>query len=226
MKTTRTNYFDHQLVNNVSINREVVDGVRYYRTPTGNLYPSVTTVLSSMSKTGIDNWIQAVGVEKADRIKRSAATRGTGMHQVCEDYLWNKDDYTKGAMPTSISLFNQLQSYLDNYVGKVYGIEVPLYSDELKTAGTCDLLCQLHGINCAVDFKSSTKAKTEAMIENYFYQATAYAIMAGEVYNIKIPTIGILISTEEDGMQFFLKHVAQYRERVTHFFKNYSCNIS
>ena len=224
MKTTRNNYFDLQLLPTVTINREVVDGTRFYRVPTGGLYPSVTTVLSSMSKQGILQWRESVGSEKAERVMRSAATRGTGTHQVCEDYMLNKEDYLKGAMPTSISLFKQIQPYIDKYIGKVYGVEIPLYSDTLKTAGTCDLLCQFHGMNAVVDFKTSTKAKKVEHIQNYFYQATAYAIMAEEMYKITIPYIGIIISTEEEGLQYFIEHTAKYKEIVTSFFQNYSCN--
>lgn len=226
MKTTRTKFFDLDLLPPVTINREVVDGTRFYRTPTGNLYPSVTTVLSTMVKKGLVEWRESVGNEKADRVMRSAATRGTGTHQVCEDYLLNNEQYLKGAMPTSISLFKQIQPYIDKYVGKVYGVEIPLYSDVLKTAGTCDLLCQMHGINAVVDFKTSTRGKKIEQIQNYFYQATAYAIMAEEIYGITIPSIVILISTEEEGLQYFVEQTGKYREIVTSFFQNYSCNNS
>lgn len=226
MKTMRNNYFVHELLPTVTIKREEVDGTRFYRVPTGGLYPSVTTVLSSMSKQGITQWRESVGKEKAERVMRSAAARGTGTHQICEDYMLNKDDYLRGAMPTSISLFKQIQKYLDIGVGKVYGVEIPLYSDKLKSAGTCDLLCQLHGMNAVVDFKTSTKAKKEEHIINYFYQATAYALMAEEIYKMTIPYIGIVIATEEEGPQIFLKHTSKYREIVTSFFENYSCNNS
>lgn len=222
----RTNFFKHELLTPVTINREVVDGTRFYRVPSGNLYPSVTTVLSSIIKKGLVEWRESVGNEKADRIMRSAATRGTGTHQICEDYLLNSESYLKSAMPSSVSLFKQIQPYLDKYVGKVYGVEIPLYSDTLKTAGTCDLLCQMHGINAIVDFKTSTRSKKIDQIQNYFYQTTAYAIMAEEIYKITIPTIVVLISTEDEGLQCFIEPTLKYREIVTSFFQNYSCNIS
>jgi len=195
----RTNFFKHELLTPVTINREVVDGTRFYRVPSGNLYPSVTTVLSSIIKKGLVEWRESVGNEKADRIMRSAATRGTGTHQICEDYLLNSESYLKGAMPSSVSLFKQIQPYLDKYVGKVYGVEIPLYSDTLKK----------------ID-----------QIQNYFYQTTAYAIMAEEIYKITIPTIVVLISTEDEGLQCFIEPTLKYREIVTSFFQNYSCNIS
>lgn len=218
--------FDHQFVDRVHIERVEIDGVRHYNTPGGGCYPSVTTVLSSMSKQGIVQWKESIGEEKAARILRQAAARGTATHAICEKYLLNEDNYLKGVMPSNISLFKQLQPYIDKHIGKVYGVEIPLYSHTLKSAGTCDLFCQLHGINAVVDFKTSMRAKKEEHIEGYFYQATAYAIMIEELYKMTVPAIGILIAVEDDHPQFFLKQTAQYREIVTSFFKNYSCNNS
>ncbi|NBP58526.1 hypothetical protein EBU71_18725 [bacterium] len=126
-------------------------------------------------------------------------------------------------MPSNVALFKQIQPYVDKHIGKVYGIEIPLYSDALKTAGTCDLFCQLHGINAVVDFKTSSHVKEERYIENYFYQATAYAIMIEERYKMSVPSIGLLVAVEDDNLQVFLKHTADYRKKVTEFFKNYSC---
>lgn len=220
----RVRVFEHQFVDRVSIERVEIDGTRFYKTPHGNHYPSVTTVLSSASKSGIIEWRKNVGEEKAQKILTQASNRGTATHSICENYLYNEQDYIKGAMPSNVALFKQIQPYLDNYIGKIYGIEIPLYSDKLKSAGTCDLFCQLHGINAIVDFKTSTRPKEEKYIENYFFQATAYAIMVEEIYNIKVPSLGILIAVEEGDFQFFIKQTASYREQVINFFNNYYIN--
>ena len=49
-----------------------VDGKRHYTTPNGDRYPSVTTVLSSMSAEGIAAWRARVGTEEANRISTQA----------------------------------------------------------------------------------------------------------------------------------------------------------
>lgn len=226
MKIQQRKLFEHALLDRISLERVEIDGVRHYKTPTGGCYPSVTTVLSSMSKQGILNWRESIGHEKADKILRQAAARGTATHAICERYMLNEENYIKGAMPANVSLFKQIQPYVDKNIGKVYGVEIPLFSDRLKSAGTCDLFCQLHGINAVVDFKTSIRPKDEKYIEGYFYQATAYAMMIEEIYKVSVPTIGILIAVEEDHLQVFTKQTAQYREIVTSFFQNYSCNIS
>jgi genome maintenance exonuclease 1 len=176
-----------------------------------------------MSAKGIAEWKERIGSEQASKVLAQASRRGTAVHSLCEKYLLNEENYIRGAMPSNVSLFKQIQPYMDKYIGKVYGIEIPLYSDELKSAGTCDLFCQLHGINAVVDFKTSAHAKEEKYIENYFFQATAYAIMLEERYKISVPSIGLLVAVEDDNLQVFLKHTSEFRKKVVSHFKNYSC---
>lgn len=222
MRQTRTNYFNLNLLPSAALERVEIDGKRLYRTPSGNLYPSVTTVLSGMNYQSIQAWKNSIGEEQANRIMTSAARRGTGMHELCERYMLNHDDYRYRAMPTSIFMFNQIKSYLDRHVDNVYGVEMRLYSDELKAAGTCDMFCRMHNINTVVDFKTSSRLKEESKIENYFYQATAYAMMIEELHKkTVIPQIAILIATPEGEPQFFLKHTSPYRSKVSDYFKLY-----
>ena len=44
------------------------DGTRYYVTPSGELYPSVTTITSQLTKAGIQAWRQRVGEETANKL--------------------------------------------------------------------------------------------------------------------------------------------------------------
>ena len=41
---------------------------RFYKTPEGNLYPSVTTVLGSIPSPELDAWILAVGKVEASKM--------------------------------------------------------------------------------------------------------------------------------------------------------------
>lgn len=199
-----------------------IDGKRFYQTPEGNVYPSVTTVIGESSdKKGLNEWYERVGKEQAEKIKTQAATRGTKVHKICEDYVLNKENIFDKHMPTSIHLFKQIQPYLDNYLNKVHGVEIPLYSDYLRTAGRCDLFCRMHDMYAIVDYKTSTKTKKEEWIENYFLQLTAYAMMVEERFNIKPAYIVVLIAVEEDGLQVFCKSPNTYRQKVTDMFRNY-----
>ena len=73
----------------INLPTETVDGKRYYVTPSGNRYPSVTSVTGILNKVWIQKWRKAVGEKKANKISRQAASRGTRYHQLQEDYVNN-----------------------------------------------------------------------------------------------------------------------------------------
>ena len=223
IQSKRSKTFDHQLLPEISLSESYVDGKRFYSTPEKKKYPSVTTVLGSvMDKTKLIEWQERVGKEEANNIKRRAANRGTKLHKVCEDYVLNKDNFLEGHSPLTIDLFKQVQPYIDRNIEIVYGVEIPLYSDFLMTAGRSDIFCKMKGQNVIVDYKTSTKPKKEEWIENYFLQLSTYAIMVEERYDIKVPYIVVVIANEEGEPQTFPKKVSEYREKVIDIFRNYS----
>lgn len=181
-------------------------------------------------KTHLEKWKARVGEQEAARVSRRASTRGTGMHQICEDYLRNAPNYIGKNPPLSIELFKNIQPAIDEHVEVVYGNELALYSHTLKTAGRTDLFCRFMGINTILDFKTSIKDKREDWIEDYFIQSTVYAIMIEEMYkdikSIKVPQIAILIAVEEGEQkyQLFVKRTADYREKAIQLFAQYHVN--
>ena len=64
---------------------------RMYETPDGASYPSVTTIMSYMSQDSIKAWRERVGEEEANKISNQAATRGTKIHDLCEQILLNNE---------------------------------------------------------------------------------------------------------------------------------------
>jgi len=212
--------FVHEPLPIVNLHAVETDGKRFYDVD-GELYPSVTTVLSSFTKQGIIEWRNRVGEEEANRVTKAATSRGTKVHLMCEDYVANKPDYKKDRMPTTVELFNQIKPYLDANVNKVYSIEGGLYSKVLKSAGRCDLICQVNGENAIIDYKTSSKHKPEDWIKNYFLQETAYAMMVYELHNISIKKIITLIATEEQGLQVVEKKPKDYINEVLTLFKLY-----
>lgn len=207
-----------------------IDGKRYYKTPDGQYYPSVTTVTSSFKKSYIEEWKKRVGEEEARRVSRKATTRGTALHSMCENYLANKPEYKRGQMPTILELFNKIKPTMDEHIDMIYGIELALFSHELKTAGRTDLFCRFMGLNTILDFKTSNRPKKEEDIEDYFVQATTYAMMVEEMYAdvkpIFIPQIAIVIAVEEAGSpgQLFIKQTTSYRSKARKLFADYHEN--
>ena len=186
------------------------DGKRFYQTPTGELFPSVTTVMSIMNKDAILAWRKRVGAEEANRISSKAARRGTKMHTVCENYLGNKE--LGNVMPDTLSLFRQIQPMIDEYVDNVYAIEAPLYSEHLKVGGRVDCVAEFDGKPAIIDFKTSSRVKTEDKIQNYFMQCVAYAVMFEERTGISIPRIAIIMAVEGDDPLLFVKKRDDYIE--------------
>ena len=211
---------DHKL------ERVSIDGKRFYVTPEGNKYPSVTTILSTMSAEKIAEWRNKIGHEEAQKISTQASRRGTSVHLLAEKYLRNDPDWAKDAMPSNIASFNNIKPYLDKWCSKVYANELTLYSDELKTAGQCDLIAQIHGIRTVGDFKTAKRAKKKEWILNYFYQCTAYALMLYEREKVWCPQICVMIATDEDGLQTFVERTNDYVPQVRQFFEQYHLNLT
>lgn len=172
---------------------------RVYITPEGKKYPSITTVLGAQSKEAILEWRRRVGDEEANRISHHAATRGTALHAVAENYINNEDEYfPPNTMPHVKALFKSIRPILDENVGKVILQEQPLYSDHLGVAGRVDLIAEYNGRLSVVDFKTSKRRKTRDEIKNYFAQATAYSIMFEERTGIPVPQLVIIMAIDDD----------------------------
>lgn len=227
MKTQLENRFLREELDVIDLDTVSIDGKRYYKTPDGSIYPSVTTVTSSFKKDYIEAWKKRVGEEEAAKVSRRASSRGTDLHTICENYTLNKPMYTRGMMPNIIEMFNKIKPIIDENVGTIYANEIALFSHELKTAGRTDMFCQFQGINTIVDFKTSNRVKKEEDIEDYFIQATTYAMMLEEMYQDKtklvIPQLAIIMSVAEHGEPglLFVKPTYPYRAKVRKLFNEY-----
>ena len=176
--------------------QENVDGTRCYVTPTGQKYPSVTTVLSDYNKKEIQEWRARVGEEKANEISRKATTRGSSVHKALELYLKNEDVSSLEMMPNVKSLFVRMKQEIDNKVNNIHCLEDRLFSHTLKLAGTVDCIAEHEGVLSVIDFKTSVRLKKKENIGNYFMQCAAYAQMFTEMTSIKIEQVIVLIGVD------------------------------
>ncbi len=172
------------------------DGRRYV-TLDGNAYPSVTTVLSILNEESIAKWRARVGEEEANRIGNRATTRGTAVHSLIEKYLKNEPDCREGFLPHVVQSLENLKPLLDKHVTKVYAQEIPLYSDHLQLAGTCDAVVEWDGVPTIVDWKTSRRPKKKANIGNYFMQLAAYAVMWEERTGMPIQNTRIVMDVDD-----------------------------
>ena len=220
--------FDHVKLNTElpDISTQNIEGKRFYVTPEGNKYPSITTVLSGRSKEGILKWRQSVGNDVANQIMRSAAKRGTAVHQLVEDYLNNKELSKQDVLP--LALFTLLKPELDD-INNIVIQEGGLYSDKWGIAGRVDCIAEYQGKLSVIDFKTSTKEKKEEWVENYFIQGSAYCEMYEERFNQEINQVVILIVTEDGAVQTFIKDKKDYlpllKPAIEEFYKENETNI-
>ena len=70
--------------------RSVINGGRHYDIG-GSKLPSVTTILSACQspekKASLDAWKARLGAKAADKVRDTAAARGTLMHTFLESYI-------------------------------------------------------------------------------------------------------------------------------------------
>lgn len=218
----RTKLFTHEFFSYEELKTEEKDGKRFYLTPIGPLR-SVTTILGEVTdKTWLQEWKDRVGEEEARKILAQAGTRGTAIHKICEDYILNKEDYRKGVMPVNLETFSKIKPYLDEHIDVIYGIEIPLWSPVLRTAGRSDLICQWKKRKSIVDYKTSRRIKSEADIIHYFIQATCYAYMANELYGMDIEQIVIIMSVDGEKTLVFEKNTKEFKKEMLDIFLNQS----
>ena len=190
--------FDHVELDLPKLNRETIDGVRYYSVPgeeEGELMKlvSITSVTSHFNKEIFVKWRKKVGNEEADRITKAATGRGTDMHTLTEYYLKNED--LPEVRPISDFLFKISKGHL-NKINNIYALEGPLYSKELGLAGTVDCIAEYDGELAIIDFKTSKKPKPRNWIEHYFVQCMAYGCMLYEMKGISIKKLVIIMACE------------------------------
>lgn len=155
---------------------------RYYRR-NGKYYPSITYVLSAYPKgKHFENWLKQMGTS-ADYIVKQAAQEGTQVHEMIEDYLNGKELNFLNSLgnpaynPDVWQMFLRFVDFWETYDPKLIETEVHLFSDELKVAGTCDLVCEIDDKLWIIDFKTSNHLQT-----TYDLQTAVYAKCYEECY--------------------------------------------
>ena len=103
------------------IKRRQIDETRYYEVGDEVMYPSVTSVLSFISRPRIAAWRQRVGIEEANRKSKRATTRGTRLHKLIEVYMQNGDykSLPEWEIPLIQLMFRAAKSKLDSKLDNI-----------------------------------------------------------------------------------------------------------
>ena len=169
---------------------------RYYRR-NGKYYPSITYVLQYYPKGKFfQEWLKKVGYS-ADWIVKKAGEEGTLVHEMCEDYLNGKElnflslNGNPKYNPLVWQMFLRFVDWWETYNPKLIETEVHIFSDELKVAGTCDMVCEIEIDGKTelwiIDFKTSNHLQT-----TYDLQTSVYAKCYEECFEKKADRYGVL----------------------------------
>jgi len=195
--------------------REILKGGRHYDVNDEKL-PSVTTILQatqSLEKAeSLARWASRVGQTEADRIKNSAAKRGTAMHSYLETYLQGgKILDLRDVGREASSMAETIIAKGFNDLTEIWGVECTLHYPGLY-AGQTDMCGIYQGRESIIDFKSSNKPKRMEWIDDYKLQLVAYATAHDQVYGTEIEQGVILICTPDNYFQRFLVNGSEFRE--------------
>ena len=180
--------------------REIINGKRHYNVKAQKL-PSVTTILAATQspekQASLAAWRERVGNEEATRIVDDAATRGSSMHKILEEYIQGQGylDLT----PAGLNAHNMAIKIIENGLSSVteyYGLEATLYYPSLY-AGATDMIGVHKGQDAIIDFKTTNKVKKKEWIQDYCLQLAGYAMAHNFIYKTSI-TKGVIMMCSKD----------------------------
>jgi len=195
--------------------RSLVKDERHYDIGSERL-PSVTTILSATAsdekRESLQKWKDRVGMFEAERIKNTAATRGTAMHSYLEYHLNGQglldlSDEGREARDMAQKIIDEGLKDLET----IWGNEVVLYYPDLY-AGQTDVVGIYQGRDSIIDFKQSNKPKKDEWITDYYLQGAAYATAHDCIYGTNIEQTVILICTPDLYFQKFIINGQKFRD--------------
>ena len=210
--------FNHKFLEKEELPSTTNEDGRIYHSPVGDLR-SVTTILGdNQDKEWLKEWQKAVGKEESDRESKMATRHGSTIHNLIESYLMNA--YSTPLMPTHKITMKKVMPLLDAHIHHILGIEFPLWSEKLRTAGRVDLISDWDHVLAIVDFKTSkNQLSMEEVIERgYFLQTTAYSLMLEERLGLRAQKNVIINIPEFEDPTFFIQYRGKYIPEVIRIF--------
>lgn len=225
-----------------------INGKRHWENHRGQVFPSVTTVLSIINDGWVKEWKDSHGKFVADKVKKEisidnnvyksivnhsgertggmiagkSASIGTKAHKLIEDYLNNKKP-SPFAELYPMAHFKNIQDKIDK-IDRIRVLEANLYSEKLGIAGRVDCIADYEGEYAVIDFKTSSKMKDD--ISSYTLQLTAYALMWNELQRADI-SLGVIIMSSADGQSKVFKiNINDYTQQLKEVIKQYKEGMS
>ena len=205
------------------IQHQTRNGKRFYETPAGKLFPSITSILGEFSKKSIQEWRKRVGAEEANKVSGKASRRGTRLHGVCERYILNEENFLKEELPHITELFKTIEPFLER-IDNIHGVELGLYSNHFSIAGRTDLIAEFDGKLSVIDYKTSNRTKKKEWCESYFAQCAFYAVAYEELTKIPVPQVVVIIAVDNEQPQLFVEKRDDWVYKIWEAKKLYELN--
>lgn len=165
---------------------------RFYRR-NGKYYPSITHVLSAFPKgSHFEDWLMKYGFN-SKVLASKAADEGTQVHELVERYLNGEELKFLNEREQPIynpeiwKMFLNFVDFWELYKPTLIEAEVHLFSDKLKIAGTCDIVCEIEGEIWILDLKTSNQ-----ITQTYEIQTSLYKECYEECFQKKVAKTGVL----------------------------------
>ena len=214
-------FIHHNYLGELELEKKETNGIRLYNLPDGQWVPSITSVTSFYNRQIFVKWRKRVGIEEANRITKRATARGTDFHQVCQDYLENKELNWDDYQPLTKFMFYHAKPELDK-INNINAIERTLNSEYLGLAGRVDCIAEYDGELAVIDFKTSDKIKPEEWIENYFVQEMFYAAAYYELTKIPpVKLITIMVTPSGEVKVFDKRNKGDYIKLLVRYIKDF-----
>lgn len=215
------------------LQRVQIDESRYYQVDDQSVYPSVTSVISFITRAKFAKWRARVGNEFANAKTKRATTRGTKLHRIIEEYLRNGDYKSLNEWDNTLIqlMFGSSKFYLDTRLDNIYQQETTMKSDRLCLAGTVDLICEVDGELAVVDFKTSEQTKPEEWLEDYFVQLSAYWAMFSEATGVVPKKLVVILIAESGEVQIverrnIMKYLETLRDYASQFIQHRDAGLT
>ena len=213
--------------NNFEMESVTKESGRTYITPNGDVYQSITTVLSKIPKPSLEEWKERVGEEEAKKASERGKKRGQAVHDALESHFFHQVPVNNIPSLTNkmiLKCFSQIVEVMYDNVDEIWFMEQATYSDSLQIAGRVDMVAVWNGEFAIVDFKTASGYQERDWISNYFLQEAFYSVCMKERYGLSCNKLVTIIASEKinkaqvevedfrDHLPRLVETVQQYRD--------------
>ena len=176
-----------------------------YITVGGQKVPSVTTIIGGnlgWNKNILLGWTRKKMNEGIDpiRIRDFAAEVGTVAHGLVEQALTEKEfniyEYPAEAVTAAQVAYQAFLAFDNINDLQTDAVEVPLVHEDLKYGGTIDWVGKLNGVQCMIDFKTSSN-----IYADHYIQLCAYRELYKFEYGVELEEVHLLHMDKITGNQ-------------------------